>query len=423
MLERMILLTRKELSFQRGENIAKLSSFAAAMIGLTKGVVGLFTGSTALLAQAVDSFTDVFASVAVYLGLKFTQKKPTEKFPYGYYRAETFASLIVAIIIILSGLEIARESTMRFLQPEAVSFPYVAMSVAAISIPFLFFLAKYNKKIGEDINSQAIVGQAKNFTLDVYSSMLVFLGVLSSYLGIPWIEALVAVIISAFILKTGASIGKDSVLALMDAVLKPEHISKLRRLSEEVPGVIGVHDIKIRKSGPFCFGEMHMEVEEDLPLERAHAIAEEVERKAKQECEELETLVIHMEPAKRKKFRIAVPIEEDRGLESTPNPHFGSASNFIIIEIDQGQIKNWTVKPNPGAKLSKKRGITSADFLIAERVNTVLAGELGEGPFHVLRDGLVEVYNLPSNSGIGEATEDFLNGKLEKVVSPKKTTE
>jgi predicted Fe-Mo cluster-binding NifX family protein len=165
---------------------------------------------------------------------------------------------------------------------------------------------------------------------------------------------------------------------------------------------------------------MHMEVEEDLPVERAHAIAEEVERKAKEECRELESLVIHMEPAKRKKFRIAIPVEEDKGLESTPNPHFGSASNFIIIEIDQGRIKNWTVKPNPGAKLSKKRGITSANFLITDRVNTLLAGELGEGPFHVLRDGLVEIYSLPNDSGIREAVEDFLNDKLEKVVSPKK---
>jgi predicted Fe-Mo cluster-binding NifX family protein len=253
----------------------------------------------------------------------------------------------------------------------------------------------------------------------VYSSILVFLGVLSSYVGVPWIEPVIAVIISGFILKTGVSIGKNSALALMDAVLKPEHISKIRRLSEEVHGVIGVHDIKIRKSGPFCFGEMHMEVEEGLSVERAHAIAEEVERKAKQECAELETLVIHMEPAKRKKFRIAIPIEEDKGLESTPNRHFGSASHFIIIEIDQGQIKNWTVKPNPGAELSKKRGINSADFLISEGVNILLAREMGEGPFHVLRDGFVEIYNLISGSKIREIIEDFLKSKLEKVVSPK----
>jgi cation diffusion facilitator family transporter len=130
----MVFLTGKELFLQRGEKIVKLSSFAVAMIGLTKGAAGFFTGSVALLAQAVDSFTDFFASVTVYLGLKFAQKKPTEKFPYGYYRAETFASLIVAIIMVLSGLEVARESITRFLQPEVVFFSQVAMSVAAISI-------------------------------------------------------------------------------------------------------------------------------------------------------------------------------------------------------------------------------------------------------------------------------------------------
>ena len=110
-------------------------------------------------------------------------------------------------------------------------------------------------------------------------------------------------------------------------------------MSEKVPGVIGVHDIKIIKSGPFCFGEMHMEVEEGLPLEKAHAIAEEVEKKAKEECDELETLVIHMED-KRKKLRVAVPIEADKGLASIPSLHFGSAPKFIIVDIDIGQIRN-----------------------------------------------------------------------------------
>ena len=75
------------------------------------------------------------------------------------------------------------------------------------------------------------------------------------------------------------------------------------------------------------------------------------------------------------------------------------------------------MKPNPGAGLSKKRGITSAKFLVAERANTLLAGQLGEGPFHVLRDNLVEIYSLPSHSGIREVLECFLKGELEKIVS------
>lgn len=413
-------MASKKSSLQRGEKAAKLSSFAVALISLTKGFVGLLSGSIALLAQAVESLTDIFASLTVFVALKLARRGPTEKFPYGYYRAETLASLTVAAFMVISGVGILRESVMRFLQPEVVSFPHIALSVAAISIPFLYFLARYNKKIGEEINSQAIVGQAKHFTLDAYSSMLVFVGVLSSYLGVPWIEALIGVLISVFILKAGVGLGKDSVLTLMDAVVKPEHISKIRKSAEEVQGVIGVRDVKIRKSGPFYFGEMRMEVEEGLSIEKAHAITEEVERRAKQEFEELETLTIHMEPAKREKFRIAIPIEEDRGLESTPNPHFGRAPHFILVDIDQRRIKNWVVKPNPGAKMSKKRGITAADFLITNKVNTLLVGELGKGPFHVLRDGFVEIHRLPEDSGIREGIEAFLHGKLEKIVSPKK---
>ncbi len=412
-------LASERSALQRGEKAAKLSSFAVAVIGLAKGAVGLFSGSIALFAQAVDSLTDLFASLTVYLSLKLAQRRPTEKFPYGYYRAETFASLVVAAFILISGVEILRQSVFRFLQPEVVSFPQYALSVAVISIPILYFLAKYTRKIGEEINSQAIIGQAKNFILDTYSSMLVFVGVLSSYLGVPWIEALVGVLISVFILKTGVGLGRDAILTLMDAIVKPEYISKIRRSAEKVQGVIDVHDVKIRKSGPFYFGEMHIEIEEGLPIEKAHIITEEVVQKAKQEFKELETLTIHLEPAKREKFRIAIPIEENKGLESKIKPHFAKASNFMLVDIDQGRIKNWFVKPNPGAELIRKRGTSAANFLTTNKVNVVFAGEIGEGPFHLLRDSFVGIYKLQKDSRIVESIEDFLHGKLEKLMSLK----
>jgi predicted Fe-Mo cluster-binding NifX family protein len=281
-------------------------------------------------------------------------------------------------------------------------------------------LAKYNKKTGEEINSQAMVGQAKNFTLDVYSSLLVFVGILGSYWGIPWIDGSIGALISVFILKAGASLGKDAVLTLMDAVWKPEHVSKVKSLAEEVPGVMGVHDIKIRKSGPFCFGEMHMEVAEGLSVEKAHALTEEVECKLKQECEELEALIIHVEPAKKVEFRVAIPIEKDKGLESGVNSHFRNAPYFILVDIDKGQIKTWTVRPNPGARLDKKRGITIADFLVKEKIDILLVNELGEGPFHVLRDSSVELYRLPTDSKVREVIKAFNDGKLEKLLLPKK---
>jgi len=87
-----------------------------------------------------------------------------------------------------------------------------------------------------------------------------------------------------------------------------------------------------------------MEVEEGLPLEKAHAIAEEFEKKAKEECDELETLVIHMEPAKRKKLRVAVSIEAGKGLVYIPSLHFGGAPKFIIVDIDQGRTLNISMR-------------------------------------------------------------------------------
>ncbi len=409
------------LFLQRGERIAKVSSFTVAAIGLAKGFTGFFTGSISLMAQAVDSFTDLFASLTVYIGVKFARRKPNERFPYGYYKAETFATLIVAAITILSGLEIARESIMQFLLPAPSSSPYIAMSVAAVSIPFLYLLARYNKRAGDEANSQAIAGQGRNFKIDMYSSAFVSFGVLFSYLGAHWVEALIALVISAFILKAGAELGQGSILALMNATLKTDMVAKLKAEAEAVPGVIGVHGMKIRRSGPLSFGEMHIEVEAGSPVEKAHAITEEVERRLKAECKQLEAMTIHVEPRKKDKLRVAVFIDKDEGLESKSTPHFGSASHIAIIEIDKGAIKDWAVKTNPGKQLTKKKGITSADFLKVEKVDVLLAGEIGEGPFHVLKDGIVEMYNLPSDYGIRKAIEDYLNGKLEKIVSPKRT--
>ncbi|MBN2151964.1 MAG: cation diffusion facilitator family transporter [Candidatus Lokiarchaeota archaeon] len=414
-------MSDSDLGLQRGERIAKASSATVAFLGLAKGATGLLTGSISLLAQAVDSFTDLFASMTVYIGVKFARRKPTDRFPYGYYRAETFATLIVAAITLLSGVGIAWEAIMQLLLPSPSTSPFVAMFVAAVSIPFLYVLARYNKRVGDEANSQAIAGQGRNFRIDMYSSAFVFIGVLFSYLGAPWVEGSIALAISALILKTGVELGKGSILALMDATLNAGQIAGLKAEAESVPGVIGVHGVRVRRSGPMCFGEMHIEVNEGVTVDKAHAITEEIERRLKATCKQLEAMTIHVEPRRKEKVRVAVLTNDDEGLDSTTTPHFGSASHVVIVETDKGEIKGWAVKANPGKDLTKKRGITTADFLKSEGVDVILAGGIGEGPFHVLRDGLVEVYDLPGDRGVRKALEDYLDGKLEKVLTPKET--
>lgn len=121
-----------KIDLERGENAAKYSTLANLVLAIIKGVVGVLSGSIALLADAVHSFSDIFGSLAVYIGLRLSRRKPDEKFPYGYYKFETLASLIISVIIILSGLYIIIESLNGILAPKAINIPLFAISVALL---------------------------------------------------------------------------------------------------------------------------------------------------------------------------------------------------------------------------------------------------------------------------------------------------
>lgn len=120
----------------------------------------------------------------------------------------------------------------------------------------------------------------------------------------------------------------------------------------------------------------------------------------------------------RKKTRIAIPIKEDKSINSPAVLHFGSAPYFAFIEIEEGQISGFQIRENEGAKLLHKKGIQAAHLLVKEKIDVVLAGFLGEGPFHVLGDNLVQIYYLPKSVEIREAVRLLNQNLLIKMMSP-----
>jgi predicted Fe-Mo cluster-binding NifX family protein len=117
-------------------------------------------------------------------------------------------------------------------------------------------------------------------------------------------------------------------------------------------------------------------------------------------------------------MRIAIPIIEDKGLDSLASLHFGSAPFFAFLDVEEGQILGSYVKENEGAKLSHKRGIQAARLLVKEKVDVVLAGSVGEGPFHVLGDNLMQIYHISNSMEIQEAVRRLTQNSLERMVSP-----
>ncbi len=410
----------ESMKLKKGERAARLATLVTLLLSVTKGVAGWVSGSVALLADAVHSFSDIFASLAVFIGLRLARRKPDERFPYGYYKAETFASLAVSIVIILSGVEMFGESVESFFNPAAPSFPHLVLPLITVLTFVSYLLSKYEEKVGREINSQALIGEGKHSRIDAYLSLLVLAGIALSTLGLHWMESFAGLMISLFVIWIGLSMGKNAILVLMDACLEPELKDLIKEAAMGVRGVKGVHDLRLRRSGPFVFGEMHVEVEKGLSVDKAHKISTEIEQKVKEVVREVDTLTIHIEPKERDSFKVAIPAVEDKGLSSRTSPHFGRAPYFLLVDVRKGKVKGWEAKENPGAKLERKIGITAARFLVKKKVDVLLVGGIGEGPFHVLRDNFIELYKLPRRMSAREAIDKLLKGELEEVREPEK---
>jgi cation diffusion facilitator family transporter len=411
-------MDEKNRLFRKGEKAAIISAAVLLAFSILKGTVSVISGSVALLADSIHSFADIFSSIAVWAGLKLVQKKPTERFPYGYYKAETLALLIVAMTIVVSGVLILKEAVDRFFEPSVILFPSVVLVVAAFSGLVSYFLGRYKKRVGRLIGSQSLVGEGQHSLVDVYTSLLVFAGVLFSSLGYPLAEVLAGFAIGLYVMKAGVWFGKDAVLVLMDACLSPQKAREMKEIAEKVRGVIGVHDLRLHKSGPVSFGEMHIEVEEALPLEKAHEVSDEIEEKIRERFKDIESITIHVEPAQKQKIKVGIPVVEDKGLESKTSAHFGNAPFLAFIELQNNQTKYAYIKVNRAARIARKKGIGAAQFLVDEKVDIALAGGMGEGPFHVLRDNLVQIFLLPRQVALKEAIRLLNENQLERMTVP-----
>lgn len=377
--------------FKKGEKAAKYSSLVNLLLAIIKGIVGFLSGSIALIADSIHSFSDIITSLAVYIGLRLSSRRPDEMFPYGYYKIETLTSLIVSILIILTGAEIAWESYNDFLNPEVISIPLISLSVAAFSAVVSFLLARYKDKIGKDIGSQALINDGKHSFIDIFASLIVFIGILSSYLGYLRIQGIAGIVVALLIIYIGLKLARGDVLVLLDPGMRSQEIKEIKSIALSIKGVEGVHNVKVRRSGPFIFAELHLETKKGLSVKKASEITENIKKAVKDKIKNLDSLTIQIEPSKKEKLRVAVPVNNRNGLQSDVSEHFARAPYILIADVINGEIINSIIKENPGIKIEKKKGIESAEFLGKENVDVLVSNEVGEGPKYVLSDKLIDI--------------------------------
>lgn len=405
-------------NLELGVKTSRNATLALAFLAFLKGAVGIYSGSTVLFADAVHTGLDIFASLAVWIGLKISLKS-SKHFPYGYYKAENIIALFVSLLILLSGVELLREGFKGVNTTAQIEFQGLALVTAVFSVLTIYGLSIYKRNIGTKINSQSLIADAVHSYTDVFSSMIVVVAVLGSMLGVSKLDSLGTIAISLLIFKMGIESARDAVLTLMDAWLDEDESERIKKDIRNIPGLIDLEDLKLRKSGLVVFGEATVEVEGETDLKRVELLSNEIKTAVKKEVENLEHIVVNVKPVQRKNFRLALPVFDNNGFQTKLSEHLGKAPYFLFVEIEEGKVGDYQIVENRFFNSEKKGGMKAADLIIREKANVLAVRNVGEGPYYMLRDNFIKILQIPDGVDTArEVLDRFQN--LEEITVPAK---
>ncbi len=408
-------MSNKEDILKKGQKTAKIATIATILLALIKGIVGFLSGSLLLIADAIHSAIDVIAIFSSWFGLKISQKKYSEKFPFGYYKAENFATLIASLFIFYAAYEIFTESYKKLFETSLpLELPLIALAVPLVSSFVSYFIAIYEDKVGKEIKSQSLIANAQESKTDVLSSLVIFGGILLSYFNIRYIESIIGMGLSLMIIKIGYQNAKIAVYSLMDANLDEELEKKVKKTILKIKNVKEVSALKLRQSGLFVFGESSIKLLGNINVSRAHDTSDLIEKEVKKRFPEIESLAIHIEPYEPDTLKILIPITDDRGLDSEIIDHFGRAKYLLFVSLKNKKITSSYVKKNTYTEKEIQAGLSTAKNILNEKVNILLTKKIGEISFHTLRDSFVDIYLVKTNN-INQAINDFIENKLKKL--------
>jgi len=283
--------------FAKGGRVAERSFVILVLVGIVEVFVGVFSLSIALVADGVQSFADAAVSLIVWLGLHFSRKAPDGKFHFGYYRVETFSSVVAAFLMTVLGGIILYESYQELLFPAEIVNAELAMVVALSATTIALVIFVFKNRAARKYDSLALKTEAFNSVKDVLTSLTAFFGIaFAQYFGFVQTDAVAGIIIALFVFTVSYSIIREASLVLMDACSCEDILSDIENIAKSVKHVKEVHSIRMRKLGPYLIGDMHVVVDGDMTVKEADQIATQIEERAKQEFDEITEIKVRIEP-------------------------------------------------------------------------------------------------------------------------------
>lgn len=283
-------------NYKLGIKVSIITIIINIILSVIKIAAGIIGKSSAMLADGIHTLSDVVTTSVVILGLKVSSKDADKKHPYGHEKYEPIFAKLLSIILAGTGLFIGYEG-IKLLTSGNIQVPgTIALLAAVISIITKEVMYRYTIKTADKIKSISMRADAWHHRSDVFSSIGTFIGVLGARLGFKILDPIAAIIVSILIIKVGVDLYLQSISELVDEAADEETISKIRELTMDVKGVLGIKNLKTRTFGNKIYVDIEILVDKDITVSKGHEIAENVHDIVEYRIEDIKHCMIHVEP-------------------------------------------------------------------------------------------------------------------------------
>ena len=288
------------------EKLVKRATLGAVSISISliliKFITCWFTGSISLFASLLDSSIDLLASGVNFFLVRYALKPADADHTFGHGKAESLAGLLQSAFIIGSAIILLLSSIRSFIYPNELQEPLLGIIVSTVSAVVTCILVLYQRYVVKITKSNAIQADMLHYSSDMLLNIAVIIALCLSWYGITYADAAFAIFIALCICYNAYHIAHNAIKDLLDHALPDSDNLRIAEIVASYPDVRGFHDLKTRQAGPLKFIQLHLELDDDMPLITAHAIADAIEKHISKEFSPA-TVIIHQDPIS------VVPIE------------------------------------------------------------------------------------------------------------------
>ena len=283
--------------------VSKLTILWNTVLSAVKLLAGILAHSGAMVSDAVHSLSDVFSTIIVMIGVRAAGKASDKEHPYGHERMECVAAIVLAVVLLLTGLMIGYHGIEHISSAQSGELQapgLLALAAAVLSIAVKEAMYHYTIRAARAIESDALRADAWHHRSDALSSIGALIGIAGARLGLPVLDPIASLVICLFIGKAAYDIFRDAIRKMVDQSCDDATEAAIRNCALGHAGILSVDQLMTRQFGSRIYVEMEVSVDGGLPLQEAHAIAEQVHDDIEKEFPKVKHIMIHENPGEKK---------------------------------------------------------------------------------------------------------------------------